>query len=103
SSDLRNAADANADIAMSSLAVRTAGLLLDVQNQGAGKFQVDYQGLCRLVSQAAALQPASLWTAITPSGGWGAAGSGLAYWKDPTGLVHMKGTAVWLTGAATMT
>lgn len=41
-------------------------------------------------------------TAITPGGGWGAAGNGLAYWKDAAGGVHMKGQCNWATGATTL-
>lgn len=91
-----SATNLNGDVAVTSTVTRTAGQLLDVQNNGVGKFQVDYQGLAHLVNQAAAIQPASMWTAITPNAGW-TANNGLAYWKDPNGMVHLKG---YVSGAA---
>lgn len=94
----RNAADVNPDTVIGSTAVRTAGLLTYFQNGGTNKLGVDYQGLLSLVSQAAPLQPASIWTAITPNTNWSTL-SGLAYWKDAGGLVHIKGSATSAVGA----
>lgn len=54
----------------------------------------------RLANQATAMPPVGLTTALTPITGW-TASSGLAYWKDAGGSVHMKGGVTYSTGAAT--
>jgi hypothetical protein len=87
-----------AEVVVNSTVARTAGNLLDVQNKDVDKLFVDYQGLLRLASQAAAIQPSSIWTAITPNANWAAIG-GLAYAKDAVGFVHLKGSATFNTGA----
>jgi hypothetical protein len=54
----------------------------------------------KLANQATATPIAGLTTAITPITGWTAA-NGFAYWKDAVGIVHIKGGAIWATGAST--
>jgi hypothetical protein len=95
----RDAADtAAADVVVGSKNARTAGLLVDVQNpvNVTSRLQVDWQGLLRLANTAA-LQPASIWTAITPDTNI-AASRGLAYTKDAVGKVHIRGVITNNTG-----
>lgn len=96
----RNAADPAADVLIGSTVARTAGLIADFHNpiNAISKLQVDYQGLLRLTAQPAAIQPASVWTAIVPNANW-TAGAGLAYWKDASGIVHLKGYVGKAAGA----
>lgn len=96
----RDATNGNDDVAIISNVNRTAGYLLGVWNNAgnAKKFQVDYQGLVSLAFQAAPIQPATMVTAITPNAGW-TAGGGLGYWKDAGGVVHLKGSVQYATGA----
>lgn len=97
----RASASTSPEVAIGSTAVRTAGDIFAVQNQigVTNVLFVNYQGLLRLASQAAAIQPASVWTAITPNANW-TAGGGLAYWKDATGIVRLKGFLTVGAGAA---
>jgi hypothetical protein len=97
----RNAADPSADVLIGSTVARTAGLIADFHNpiNAVSKLQVDYQGLLRLTAQAAAIQPASYVTAITPNAGWSAL-NGLAFFKDVTGVVRFKGELFNATGSA---
>lgn len=82
-----------ADVGLGSTQTRSAGFLLDIQNAGTNKARFDYQGLLTLGSQSAPLQPSSMLNTISPNVNWGSGLSGLApaYWKDATGMVHMKG------------
>lgn len=98
----RGAAEGFADVTIGSTATRTAGLIADFHNPigVTSKLQVDFQGLLRLSSQAAPLQPASIWTAITPNAGVTAA-KGAAFWKTANGDVRLKGSLVNNTGGAT--
>lgn len=96
----RGATDTGADVGIGSSVARTAGYIATFQNpiSTTNKLLVDWQGLLTLASQAAAIQPASIWTAITPNAGW-TAGGGLAYWKDPTGVVRLKGNVSFFAAA----
>lgn len=99
------AADAsNADVQFSSTATRTAGYIASVQNPlGTSKLLVDYQGLLQLASQAAPIQPASVWTAVTPNTGWVYSGGSIpapSFWKDATGTVHCRGQVTNVTGTS---
>lgn len=95
----RNAADTGNDVELTSTVTRTAGLIAQIQNSGTTKgLDIDYQGLVRLTTQATAIQPASLWTSVTPGVGWGTSQT-IAYWKDPFGVVHLKGAASFTSGA----
>lgn len=98
----RNAADPAADVLIGSTVARTAGLIADFHNpiNAISKLQVDYQGLLRLTAQPAAIQPASVWTAITPDTGW-TAYEGLGSWKDALGRVHLKGSVRFGSGGST--
>jgi hypothetical protein len=84
----RVAASASPDVAVVPSVTRTAGIILQVYNNGA-RLNVDYQGLLQLAAQAAAIQPASIATAVTP--GTNIAATGASYWKDATGTVHVQG------------
>jgi hypothetical protein len=96
----RSAADPNVDVYIQNPnANRTAGYIADFRHAGGDRLLVDYQGLVRLAAAAAAIQPAALWTAITPNANW-TAGGGLAYWKDATGVVRLKGFLTVGAGAA---
>lgn len=87
-----------ADVVVRPTAARTAGFIFQVQrNDGNGILGFDYQGLMQLQNPAA-IQPASMWTALVPNTGWTAA-NGLGYWKDPAGVVRVKG-AVTAPGAS---
>ncbi len=46
----RSAADAGADVVLTGQATRTVGFLLDVQNNGASKFKIAYDGALNLIS-----------------------------------------------------
>lgn len=58
--------------------------------------------LSKLADYIEALRQRSISTtpvAITPNSGW-TAGDGLAYWKDASGIVHIKGSVTFATGGA---
>lgn len=95
----RASASTSPEVAVGSTAARTAGDIFAVQNQigVTNVLFVNYQGLLRLASQAAALQPASIYSAPTLDTNW-TAGFGLGYWKDACGMVRFKGTATNNTG-----
>jgi hypothetical protein len=89
----RNAADAGSDVVVNSTATRTAGNLLEVQNNGTGKFRVDSGGIATASDTA--------WTAFTYSNSWVDFGSGEVaggYFKDACGFVHLRGAVKSGTG-----
>lgn len=89
-----------ADVQIGTTATRTAGYIAVFQNpiNTGNKLLVDYQGLLTLQTPAAAIQPAGIWTAITPDAGV-TASRGLAYTKDAVGKVHIRGVITNNTGA----
>jgi hypothetical protein len=94
----RSAADPNVDVYIQNPnANRTAGYIADFRHAGGDRLLVDYQGLLRLAAQTAALQPASIWTAITPETNI-AASRGLGYTKDAVGKIHLRGLITNNTG-----
>lgn len=96
------AGSVDADLLFSTTATRVAGLLAAFQNPaGNNKLFVDYQGLLRLASQAAPLQPASIWTTLTPDASWGAI-VGFRYWKDANGVVRVFGQVTSTTGSTAL-
>lgn len=95
----RNAAETGIDVSVGSTAGRTAGYIGAFQNPigTTNRLLIDYQGLLTLGGQAAPIQPTSLWTSVTPGVGWGTSQT-IAYWKDPFGVVHLKGAASFTSG-----
>jgi hypothetical protein len=93
----RTGSDAGAEVAITGQALRTAGFLLDIQNNSSSRLRVDFQGLLSLAAQATPLQPSSIYTALTPNTNV-VAGNGAAYWKDADGIVHLKGKLTNSTG-----
>lgn len=94
----RIAADTTlADVIADSSVARTAGNLFGVRNNGTAKLYADWQGLLSLASQAAPIQPASMYTILSPDPSWGA--GSIRYWKDATGVVRAHGTVTSAPGA----
>lgn len=92
-----------AELEVFSKVSRTAGLLAQFWNLNLPRLNLDYQGLLRLdaTAVAAAIQPASVWTAITPNAGWTLAILDTGYHKDALGFVHVRGGLTNNTGAST--
>jgi hypothetical protein len=96
----RDAADTGTDVVLGSIATRSNGNLVDIQNNGSSKASVDYTGI---LTAAGLVLPIATITRPSIAGTWvnGAGDLAFGYWKDSENIVHLVGTANWKTGAST--